>query len=55
MFNGAQPENEQEKQMKILTQQAKDEDAFFLETGIEVDILNFMVIKSEIHRDAEFI
>ena len=33
---------------------AQDEDAFFEQTGIESDMLNYQVLKTELNKDPDF-
>ncbi len=46
---------EREKQLKMLTMQAQDEDALFEKTGIEPESFNYQVMKTELNKDPRFL
>jgi len=46
---------EREKQLKMMTMQAQDEDALFEKTGVEPESFNYQVMKSELNKDPRFL
>lgn len=55
MFSETGAKSDQEKEISLIIQSAKDEDELYEKTGIEIGQFNHSIIKTQLNKDPEFI